>query len=336
MPVKLQNISITGNASGSGTLSLRTPSHTTMTLSGTTLSFPVLSVVRYFTGLFDGVNACGIRRYLAGDSSEEFFMNIRPPSGGTQSTFALQALGVATGISFSLPFFRAVSPGTANGNFQLQMERNSTGTRPYLEFRPGASTVGRWTNETFSNGSWLMGGLTARVSGYNDTPIQVLSSSISVAAGRCVIMDVNSTTSGFVNNILMGFTSTGLRGAVQTSTTASQLVFTSDYRLKFDIQDLTQGLDLVNRLKPCRFRWKSNPIDIPMSWGFLAHEVQEVYPDAVHGQKDAVDQDGNMRQQYMSALPLIPMMASAIQQLADAVDLADARLKQLEDDINEI
>jgi uncharacterized protein YukE len=62
-------------------------------------------------------------------------------------------------------------------------------------------------------------------------------------------------------------------------TTVSQLIETSAQRYKQNVQQLTSQLSKINQLKPVEFDWKSNQKhDI----GFIAEEVQEVYPELVN------------------------------------------------------
>jgi hypothetical protein len=65
---------------------------------------------------------------------------------------------------------------------------------------------------------------------------------------------------------------------------------TSDYRLKTDAQPMSGASDRVLALKPVNFEWISSGERVD---GFLAHEAQEIVPEAVTGTKDAVDADGN-------------------------------------------
>ena len=60
----------------------------------------------------------------------------------------------------------------------------------------------------------------------------------------------------------------------------------SDYRLKQNETLITDGIERVKQLKPYRFNWIAKPeqtVD-----GFFAHEAQTVVPEAVHGEKDAM------------------------------------------------
>jgi len=60
----------------------------------------------------------------------------------------------------------------------------------------------------------------------------------------------------------------------------------SDYRLKENTENLTDGITRLKQLKPYRFNFIDEP-DKTLD-GFFAHEAQTVVPEAVHGEKDAM------------------------------------------------
>jgi Chaperone of endosialidase len=91
----------------------------------------------------------------------------------------------------------------------------------------------------------------------------------------------------------------------------------SDYRLKKDISPMTGGLDKVKLLKPVTWKWKSTGED---GQGFIAHELAEICPDSVTGQKDAVDEDGNPIYQMVDVSYLVATLTAAIQELKALVD----------------
>ena len=74
-------------------------------------------------------------------------------------------------------------------------------------------------------------------------------------------------------------------GTISVSTSATSYNTSSDYRLKTDVQPMTGATDRVKLLKPCNFEWISDGTRVD---GFLAHEAQEVVPEAVLGTKDAM------------------------------------------------
>ena len=60
----------------------------------------------------------------------------------------------------------------------------------------------------------------------------------------------------------------------------------SDYRLKENETSITDGIDRIKQLKPYRFNFKVAP-DKTVD-GFMAHEVSDIVPEAITGEKDAM------------------------------------------------
>jgi hypothetical protein len=87
--------------------------------------------------------------------------------------------------------------------------------------------------------------------------------------------------------------SNGQVGKINTTGTQTFYVTSSDYRLKTDIQPMQGSIDRVKALKPCNFEWVNDGGRVD---GFIAHEAQEVVPEAIVGDKDAM-QD----QQYVES-----------------------------------
>jgi hypothetical protein len=85
----------------------------------------------------------------------------------------------------------------------------------------------------------------------------------------------------------------GQVGKINTTGTQTFYVTSSDYRLKTDIQPMQGSIDRVKALKPCNFEWVNDGGRVD---GFIAHEAQEVVPEAIVGDKDAM-QD----QQYVES-----------------------------------
>ena len=78
---------------------------------------------------------------------------------------------------------------------------------------------------------------------------------------------------------------TALIGYIQYNSNAVSYVTSSDYRLKEDVQSMTGASDRVMALNPVNFAWKADGTRVD---GFLAHELQEVVPEAATGTKDAM------------------------------------------------
>jgi hypothetical protein len=109
-------------------------------------------------------------------------------------------------------------------------------------------------------------------------------------------------------------------GTISTNGSATTYATSSDYRLKEDDVPMTGATERVKALRPINFAWK---IDGSRVDGFLAHEVQEIVPEAITGVKDAVDSEGNPDYQGIDQSKLVPLLVKTIQEL-------EARITALE------
>jgi hypothetical protein len=149
-----------------------------------------------------------------------------------------------------------------------------------------------------------------------------------------------STTSGFQSsnytvsggNIINFYNGSGTFVAAISIPTNSSTGTTvtygtgSDYRLKENIAPMTGALDKVQQLKPVTYTWKSNGY---AGQGFIAHELQEIVPDCVVGEKDAVDKDGNIMPQMVDTSFLVATLTAAIQELNAKVEAQAAEIALL-------
>jgi hypothetical protein len=100
-------------------------------------------------------------------------------------------------------------------------------------------------------------------------------------------------------------------GGITCTSTGTAFPTSSDYRLKEDVQPMTGALTKVALLKPCTYKWKLNGSD---GQGFIAHELAEFVPDAVIGEKDAVDAEGKPMHQGIDTSFLVATLTAAIQE----------------------
>jgi hypothetical protein len=112
------------------------------------------------------------------------------------------------------------------------------------------------------------------------------------------------------------------KGSIVITSTGTNFNGTSDYRLKEDLQQIVSPLDKLNNLNPVNFKWIGSN---ERTDGFIAHEVQSVVPNAVCGDKDAVDADGNPIYQQVDQSKLIPILVGAIQELSRKVAELESR-----------
>jgi len=116
-------------------------------------------------------------------------------------------------------------------------------------------------------------------------------------------------------------------GSITTSGSATSYNTSSDYRLKEDWQPVANAITDVKALKPCNFAWK---VDGTRVNGFLAHELAEVVPEAVTGEKDAVDDEGNPAYQGIDQSKLVPLLTAALQEAIGEIEDLKARVATLE------
>ena len=109
------------------------------------------------------------------------------------------------------------------------------------------------------------------------------------------------------------------KGTIQFNTNSVAYNTTSDYRLKENVVEMTGALNRVSQLKPSRFNFIGD-IDTTVD-GFLAHEVQEIVPEAISGEKDEVDEEGNPEYQGIDQSKLVPLLVGAIQELKAEIEL---------------
>jgi hypothetical protein len=101
----------------------------------------------------------------------------------------------------------------------------------------------------------------------------------------------------------------------------------SDYRLKENVAPMTGALAKVQQLNPVTYNWKKSGKE---SQGFIAHELKEVVPECVIGEKDAVDENGNIVPQMVDTSFLVATLTAAIQEQQQIINDLKLRIETLE------
>lgn len=101
-------------------------------------------------------------------------------------------------------------------------------------------------------------------------------------------------------------------------------VTSSDYRLKENISPMTGALAIIAQLKPVTYTWKEDGSD---GQGFIAHELAEVVPNAVSGEKDALYSDGSIKPQGTDTSFLVATLTAAIQEQQALIESMATKLK---------
>ena len=138
---------------------------------------------------------------------------------------------------------------------------------------------------------------------------------------------------GFTSNTLerfhISFTNgNGVVGSISTNGSATAFNTSSDYRLKENVTAVTDGITRLQQLKPSRFNFIADP-DKTVD-GFLAHEAAAVVPEAVTGEKDAVDENGNPEYQGIDQSKLVPLLTAALQEAVAKIEVLEAKVAALE------
>jgi hypothetical protein len=115
-------------------------------------------------------------------------------------------------------------------------------------------------------------------------------------------------------------------GTISVTGSATAYNTSSDYRLKNTITPMTGALARVAALKPCTYKWNADGSD---GEGFIAHELAEVVPECVTGEKDAVDTEGKPVYQGIDTSFLVATLTAAIQELKADLDATKAELAAL-------
>jgi hypothetical protein len=133
-----------------------------------------------------------------------------------------------------------------------------------------------------------------------------------------------------------GAVATNAGSITQGGSTSTSYNTSSDYRMKENVQPMTSALSKVALLKPVTYKWKQE-FGGKDGQGFIAHELQEIFPDAVIYEKDAVDEKGDPKYQGVDTSFLVATLASAIQELkaindtqAETITALTARIVALE------
>lgn len=127
----------------------------------------------------------------------------------------------------------------------------------------------------------------------------------------------------FPNNFIIFWNQTTGIGSITKNGSAVAYNTSSDYRLKTNLEPLTNAVARLLQIPVHRFNWLADP-NAPKIDGFLAHEAQAVVPESVTGTKDEVDAEGKPIHQGIDQSKLVPLLVAAVQELAARVATLEA------------
>ena len=151
-------------------------------------------------------------------------------------------------------------------------------------------------------------------------------SSFESSSANRMILRLASTSTATGTEVAQFINPNGQVGYIGTNATTTSYATSSDYRLKENVAPMTGALAKVSALKPCTYTWKA---DGSAGEGFIAHELAEVCPDAVTGEKDAVNEDGSIKPQGIDTSFLVATLTAALQELKAELDTVKTELATL-------
>jgi hypothetical protein len=223
--------------------------------------------------------------------------------GSTSAIYALQVGGTAKGYTFH--------DGT-----DMTLANDANG---YLRFNTNATERARIDssgNLLVNNTNIASGKIAVLFNGSSENGIRVKTSYATTGSQFIDFLNSAGTQIGYISQ----------NGASTVNYSTS-----SDYRLKNTIAPMTGALAKVAQLKPVTYKWNADGSD---GQGFIAHELAEVIPDCVTGEKDAVetytDEDGNEQTrpvyQGIDTSFLVATLTAAIQEQQALIQSLKARL----------
>jgi hypothetical protein len=280
-------------------------------------------------------------------------------SAGTTSGTALNMAGDTSGVlelatngsttAVTIDTSQKVGIGTTSPNTKLHVVASGTGNCARLESASGPNLAFAGTEA--SGRTYLIGeGLVTAgnfsiydnnaaaerliVDSSGNVLMQTTTPTSASNVGASIQPTTNSRailylgTSSTATNLLTSFRNpNGQVGTITVSASATTYNTSSDYRLKENIAPMTGALDKVALLKPVTYKWK---VDGSNGQGFIAHELQEVVPECVSGEKDGVDAEGNPEYQGVDTSFLVATLTAAIQEQQTIINDLKARITALE------
>ena len=141
---------------------------------------------------------------------------------------------------------------------------------------------------------------------------------------------VTMTRKGNAGRALDFYSGTSFAGGIYVNGANSVQFQNSDYRLKTDVNSITDGIDKVKQLNPVYYKWKDTGDTVNTQNGFIAHEVQSVIPTLVFGEKDATIDEKGQGYQGLNYTGFTPTAIAAIKELIAKVETLEAKVAALE------
>ena len=326
-----KTLTVAGTAVISGTLTAAAGSAAapTITATGDTntgIFFPAADTIAFSEG---GVEAARI------DSSGNFGLGVTPSAWNTANNRAIQFLG-----------YGSISSNNSQGTVDLAYNCYNTTAQATLGWRyTNSGALATLYQQLNGIHAWHLAPSGTAGNAITFTQAMTLDSSGNLLVGKTSASDTTVGFTAYSNGTVTCARSSSVNGDLNlyvystgagaarfyvgmggtvfaTNTTISAI---SDQRFKENIQDLDVGLNAVMALKPRKFDWKAGKgKDIKGDRGFIAQELEQVFPDLVDEWADPAPEG---EEPYKSVRQdLIPVLVKAIQEQQALITQLTARL----------
>jgi len=245
------------------------------------------------------------------------------------------------GIGTTSPSYKLQVNATASADGVYITSSSVDGTPLYLNNSSASGRQFRLLSTGSGNGpgAGTLGVFDGTANAYrmiiDSNGVLLVNTTTAANAGRMKLNFAGATQNGIViesdtasaSGSMLFKNTNGVVGNITTTSSSTAFSTSSDYRLKENITPMMGALAKVAQLKPVTYKWKIDGAD---GEGFIAHELAEVKPHAVIGEKDAVDADGNPKYQGIDTSFLVATLTAAIQELKAINDTLTARIVALE------
>ncbi|WP_296683331.1 tail fiber domain-containing protein [Flavobacterium sp.] len=227
---------------------------------------------------------------------------------GIGTTSPIEKLEVITGGAFTNIYAGANGNGSAGIAFSTDNRANTWFVGSRKDAVGGSIGTDRF-NLLYGTNSILTATTSGNVGIGTTSPNYKLSV---LSANNVSWLEDTSGASGATFILFSAPGNTGI-GSISRVGTTSAIAYnsTSDYRLKEDLKPIN-GLEKISKIKVYDFKWKNHTDRMD---GVIAHELQEVVPYAVTGEKDAE------QMQSVDYSKLVPILVQSIQELKAEIEI---------------
>jgi hypothetical protein len=234
-------------------------------------------------------------------------------SDGQKDNFFKQSVAVLTGVSWPIP---------------------SSGERGYVT---GSSADPTYKNYLSKWAQIVTGPRSGQVlrkaywSWFNTPPSLISSNEPFITGSNCLNNQFFPIDSRFnrTGQVSGGCGTVPIGGYAAIAGTAVAIQSPSDYRLKTNLEPITDSEERVKQINAYRFNWAASPTGQKVD-GFLAHEISQIVPEAVIGEKDAIDENGNPVYQTLDYSKVVPILLSVRKNIIDRIKILDHKISLLE------